>query len=120
MSLTRDEILNNPPPLPEVKLDVPEWGGQVRIRTMKAKDRAQLEHMATQRKDDYRGLKERLVIMTVLNGDGGLMFTEADFTALGEQSSKVIDRIASVAMELNGMTDKDAEDLVGNLSSDPS
>ena len=110
--LTKEAILAADD-LPFEIVDVPEWGDAVRIRGLNCADRDEYLTRITAAKKgdqwDIRGLKVRLAQMTVMNGDGGLMFSAAEVEALGRKSATAIDRIYDVAMRLSGLTADEAE-----------
>ena len=54
--------------------------------------------------------------LSVVNGDGKLLFAKQDIPSLQRKSSKVIERVAAVAMRLNGMDKSDVEAIAGNSS----
>ena len=109
--------------LPTEDVEVPEWGGVVTVRTMSCAetDSVMLEARKRQIGDDGKhydisGWRARLVQLSVVNGDGSLLFSEDDIPSLQKKSSKVVERIAVVAMRLNGMDKSDVEAVAGNSS----
>ncbi len=111
--------------LPVEECEVPEWGGTVTVRTMMGKERDEFE-AAVQGGGkaggglNMRGLKARLVQLTVVNGDGKLLFLPLEVKKLNEKSAAVLSRIADVALRMNGFSPKDVDELVGNSPSGPS
>lgn len=105
---------------------VPEWGGNVRVRSMTGRERDQLERSVMVEKK--RGLKEvnmenfraKIVALTVVDESGELLFTERDVRALGEKSSKAVARIANKASELSAITDDDVEEMTEDFDEAPS
>lgn len=126
--LTKEAILQADD-LPVEVVEVPEWGGSVRVRGMNCADRdAYVSALSTAKKGDswdLKGLKPKLVQLCTLNGGGELMFTPGDLEALGRKASSAIDRIWDVAMRLSGMLGeqqafKSAEGNSGSAGSDGS
>lgn len=118
MGLTREEIFTTR--FPKFKtVAVPEWGGEVSVKSMTAGERDDFEaaHRAIRDAGDdpLRDLKIRLVIATVCDTGGTRLFSEADTAALREQPAGAIDALADVAMQLAGMTKRDAETLAVEL-----
>ena len=109
--------------LPTEDIDIPEWGGVVTVRTLTGVERDEWElaaYKATRNKQtDTRGLKARLVQLTVVNGNGGLMFTVPEVPKLNKKSAAAIDRIFEVAQRLNHFTTEDVEELAGNSDAGP-
>ena len=117
--LSKDDIFKADD-LPTKDMDIPEWGGMLTVRTLTGTERDQFESaFVNQDKIDIRGLKTRLIQLTVLNGDGNPMFTKADLLQLNGKSASVIDRIFQVSQRLSGLTKEDAEEMVGNSDAGP-
>jgi hypothetical protein len=125
ITLTKEQILACDD-LPQEVVECPEWGGDVFVRTMAGTERDDLDAFFVSKQNarsgvaDMRGFKVRLVQLTVLNEDGTLMFDCSDIPALQKKSAAVVERIAQVAMRLNGFASGQVEDLLGNLPTDPS
>ena len=109
--------------LPTENVDIPEWGGVLTVRTLTGTERDEFENAVAKatrgERMDLRGLKVRLVQLTVLNGDGGLMFNEAELSKLNNKSASVIDRIFQVSQRLNGLAAEDVEEMMENSNADP-
>ena len=73
------------------KISVPEWGGDVFIRSMSSRQRDKFE-MQVQSKD-FENMRARLVCAMARNEKGELLFKESDAAALGEKSVKPIQRV---------------------------
>ena len=117
--LTKDDIFKADD-LPTKDMDIPEWGGMLTIRTLTGAERDEWESaFVNQDKINMRGLKARLIQLTVMNGDGQQMFTKADLQKLNSKSASVIDRIFEVSQRLSGLTKKDVDELVGNSETAP-
>ena len=117
--LSKDDIFKADD-LPTKDMDIPEWGGTLTIRTLTGAERDEWESaFVNQDKIDIRGLKTRLIQLTVLNGDGNPMFPKADRLQLNGKSASVIDRIFQVSQRLSGLTKEDAEEMVGNSDAGP-
>jgi hypothetical protein len=117
MTLTKAEVLESND-LPVEVVEVPEWGGQVQIRVMTGAERDEIEaEIAAKTKGgtipagELKGFKARLVQLTLLNGDGGLMFTQDEVAALNAKNGAVINRLAEVAMRHNGMSDGSVREM---------
>lgn len=101
-------------------VEVPEWGGTVRVRGLTGTDRDAFEGEIAQRKGksvqmNTRNIRARLVQLSVVDADGNRLFSHLDVEALGQKSAKALDRVFSTAMELSGLSDKDVEDMTENL-----
>jgi len=105
--------------LPRESVECPEWGQTLHVRTLTGTERDDLENAVqsaskTQGGMDLRGRKIKLVLLTLCDDDGELLFDAADALVLNRKSSKAIDRIFQVSQRLNGLTAEDAEELLGN------
>lgn len=95
---------------------VPEWKMTVRVRSMTADERDELENpmaMAAARGKEasLANFRARLMALTVVTEDGERMFSVEDAAALGKKRASAVDRIATVAMELSGITNEDLDEL---------
>lgn len=110
LMLTRDQILAAED-LPTTKVDVPEWGGVVNVRTMTGAQRDELE-IAAQR--DKQNIRARVAFLTMIDENGEPLFTRKDIDALGKKSATALDRVYEAAMSHNKVSDKDIAELEGN------
>lgn len=122
--LTRDDILNVDDKVYE-EIEVPEWGGSVRVRGMSGTDRdayeaSIIEQRGNDRKVNLSNARAKLVARCLVGGDGHLMFTPDDVRALGRKSARALERVFDKARELSGMSDEDVEKLTENFGDDPS
>ena len=105
-------------------VDVPEWGGTVRIATMSGEDRDRWELSMMQADDSSeRGFKlnfdaysrVRLVAMCLVDDNFNRIFvTKEQIERLSQKSGKVMDLLYDVAQRVNGITDEDIDDLEKN------
>ncbi len=110
--LTRDAILGAQD-LPVLTVSIPEWGGEVFIRTMTGGERDQFE--AGWKRNPTDDIRARLAVATLCDEDGRLLFSAADVPALSAKSSTALDRIFAASTAHSGLTDKDVEDLRKNF-----
>lgn len=129
--LNRDEILQADDF--EYRLvDVPEWAAgdpnaRVRVRSLAGEERDQLEARMVKFKgqeaevntDAFRNFRAGLVAMSIIDGDGNRLFTDADVEALGRKSSKALQRVFNVCQELSAFSEEDIAELTGDLEQDP-
>jgi len=88
-------------------VSVPEWGGDVYVRTFSASDRDRFESDYLASKTE--NIRAKLAVMTVCDEERNLLFTQDDIPALGAKSAKALDRIFEVAIRLNGIGKEDIE-----------
>jgi glutaminase len=118
MVLSKDQILNAPDTEYET-VDVPEWGGKVRVKTLTGDERDSYEQSLIDQRGNVTGPKlagaqARLCALTIVDDDGKRLFTDGDVKALGAKSAQALNRVFDVAIRLSRMTQKDVEELVGN------
>jgi hypothetical protein len=116
--LRREDILNAPDILYEA-VEVPEWGGTVRIRGLTGSERDEFEASIIQRRGkdieaNLKNIRAKLVSLAAVDEEGNRIFTEEDVVALGRKSARVLDRLFSVAQRLSGLSSEDVEDLAKN------
>lgn len=105
--------------LKTVDVSVPEWGGEVRVKTLTGTERDQYEADSVKIKGNRRemtgNLRARLIAMCAVDENGQLMFTRADVMKLGQKSAPALERVFEAAANLNGMSEDDVEELAGNF-----
>ncbi|MCD0450764.1 phage tail assembly chaperone [Actinocorallia sp. API 0066] len=98
-------------------VDVPEWGGTVRVMALSGTDRDAFEAAFVDAKGGKGGpsasvrlhnFRAKLLVKCLVDDQGNRLFTNADATELGQKSAAVVDRLFDIARELSGMDD-DAE-----------
>jgi len=100
-------------------VDVPEWGGTVRIAGMTGAERDTFEESlftgeGVNRKQNLTNLRARLVAITLVDDAGVRLFSSADIATLSAKSAAALTRCFEAAQRLNGMGAKEAEEM-GNV-----
>lgn len=108
--------------MPTEIVDVPEWGGSVKVKTLTGAERDAFEARGIigrgrNREVNIQNIRARLVVETVVDDDCQPLFSRADINALGRKSSKALDRVFNAAMRLSGISEEDIEEL-GKASED--
>jgi len=113
--LNKDEILKADD-LKTETVSVPEWGGDVSIRTITGAERDSYEAgiIGSGKKKNLQNLRAKLCAKCLVDEDGTRLFSDAEILALGGKSAKPLDRIFDAAQKLNGFTDADVEELEKN------
>lgn len=111
--------------LPTEDVEVPEWGGTVRVRALTGAERDALEASVVEQKGrktktNLKDFRAKLVARSVVNEAGQLAFSESDIRALSQKNAGALDRVASVASKLSGMSEEDVEELTEGFDGDPS
>lgn len=122
--LTREQILDAPDSKLE-PVEVPEWPdasgdpGIVYIRTISGTERDQYEQGTMQLRGNtvipkLERARTKLIVLTACDEDGNRLFTTDDIRDLAKKSARPLERIFDKARDLNGFTNQDLEELVGN------
>jgi len=113
--LTKDQILAADDIESEV-IDVPEWGGAVRVATMtgEIRDRFEAACLAAGEDANMDNVRAKMVAFSIVDEQGNLMFSPADVQALGGKSSKALDRVFDTSQRLSKITANEVEDLAKN------
>ena len=106
-------------------VEVPEWGGAVRVRSFTGRERDAFEASMVRgdgrdRKVDLTNMRARLVGLTVIDETGQRLFTDEEVDLLGAKSGAALDRVFAVAQKLNSLSGADVEELSKNSSGVPS
>ncbi len=112
--LSKDAILAADD-LPRETVNVPEWGGEVLVRTMSGTDRDAFEASLLEKDGRMENVRARLVALTLCDAQGDRLFNDSEIAALGRKSARALDRVFSVAQRLNGIgvEQVDAANLYG-------
>ena len=107
-------------------IDVPEWGGTVRVRGLSGAERNDYESSQVTMGPDNRLIPDmanrtaKLVARTIVGEDGEPLFNELDVGTLGQKSGAALARVFKVAEELSGLNDQAAVTAAVNLEAAPS
>lgn len=120
MTLSKDQILKADD-FKTQAVDVPEWGGNVYVKTLSAQDRDKYEsdwyrYRETRFGDTKNTMHFRafLVARTACDEEGKLLFADGDVEALAGKSGSAVARIADAAILLNGLFGSTREDDAKN------
>jgi hypothetical protein len=122
--LSADEILGADDRRYEV-VAVPEWNGEVRLRSLSGSERDEYEDSLVQQVGNKqvtnaRNARAKLVALCAVDASGQPLFTKAQVIKLGSKSSAALQRLFDVACRMNGFTDDDVKELEGNSDGGPS
>ncbi len=111
--------------LPTEDVEVPEWGGTVRVRALTGAERDALEASVVEQrgkktKTNLKDFRAKLVARSVVNEAGQLAFSESDIKLLSQKNAGALDKVATVASKLSGMSEDDVEELTEGFEEDPS
>jgi hypothetical protein len=114
--LTRDQILAVDDRKYE-EVPVPEWGGEVRVRSLSGKERDAFEASLSKttksgkREEDIENVRARFVALVLVDDKGTPLFSRQDVALLGNKSAAALTRVYDKGAELSRFTEKDAEEL---------
>jgi hypothetical protein len=98
----KDTKLSDPVP-------VPEWGGDVFVKTLTGTERDAFEDAYAENK--MKAFRCRFLVLTLCDDKGQRLFEDADVAELGKKSSVVINRIFEAAWKHNAFTNEAVESL---------
>lgn len=121
----RDDILGVDD-LSREEVKIPSWNlsQPVYVREMTAAERDEyeaylLDNRGPDEKTNLRGVRARLVVLTLVDKDGNRIFSDSDIDAVGRKGARSIEPIVEAAMKLNAMRKKDVEALAKNSETAP-
>lgn len=100
------------------KVAVPEWGGDVYIRTISGIDRDQFEEGYSEQK--MKNFRSRFLVLTICDEKGDRIFTDAEVAELSKKSSLVLNRLFEKAWGFNAFTNEAIDELGNDSTVDPS
>jgi hypothetical protein len=113
--LSKDDILKSDD-LAKETVPVPEWGGEVIVKTLTGTERDYFEssvyHDGVR---DFDNIRAKLCVMSMVDEAGKTLFTVYDIERLGAKSGKALDRVFAVAKRLSGIGKQEIEALKKNL-----
>jgi hypothetical protein len=100
--LSADDVLSADDRRYEI-VDVPEWGGSLRLRSMSAKEALDWAEKNDGPAKSTAGI--RIAVISACDADGALIFADKDIEALKGRSNKALKRVVTKALALNGFSD---------------
>ena len=116
MLLTREQILAARD-VAARELDVPEWGGRIRLRAMTGTDRDEyMTALAAAQKAGEEGqrwhrLMALLVALCAVDAQGERLFAREDAETLAAKSAAVLERVSGEIQAINALGEKQVETL---------
>jgi hypothetical protein len=108
-TLTRERILAAAT-APPMRVEVPEWGGALWVRSISAGERDTYERRALEggRRDLVRAM---LVMLCAVDGEGRRLFSEADVELLAGRDAAPMHRVFDAACRLNRIGPQEVAEL---------
>jgi hypothetical protein len=98
----KDTKLSDPVP-------VPEWGGDVYVKTLSGTERDAFEEAYSEQK--MKSFRARFLVLTLCDDKGQRLFEDGDVTEIGKKSSVVINRLFEIGWKHNAFTNEAVESL---------
>jgi len=101
-------------------VDVPEWGGAIRLRCLTGTERDEYEASVLVGKGKDRDInmanaRARMIFLSAVDEENNRIFTaQKDVEALGKKNAAVLDRLFGVCQKLSGLRREDVDELTGN------
>lgn len=100
------------------KVSVPEWGGDVCIKTLSGTERDAFEEGYAEQK--MKNFRARFLVLTLCDENGDRLYGDDEAGELGGKSAVVLNRLFEAAWALNAFRNEDIEALGNDSASDPS
>ena len=114
--LTKEQILGADD-IKTIDVEVPGWGGTVRIAEMNgnARDAYEMSLYNQQQKNlSMQSMRAKMVAYSIVGDDGKLMFSPKDIVDLGQKCAKSLDIVYEAAAKLNAMGNAEIEEAAKN------
>lgn len=103
---------------------VPEWGGEVRLRSLSGSERDEYENslvhqVGNKQVTNARNARAKLVALCAVDAAGVPLFEPRDVIKLGSKSSAALQRLFDAACRMNGFTDDDVKELEEGFGEGP-
>ena len=125
MALLSKQQIQSAPKRKYMILEVPEWGGQVRLQSLTGKERDDFESsLSTTRgnktKENKANFRGRLAALVIVDEDGHRLFNNhLEIEALGDGSVGGLQRVFNAAQSMNAFTDEDVDGLTEDFEEAP-
>lgn len=96
-------------------VEVPEWGGKVRLRSLSGRDRETWENYVyhlTAKPPEERNLgdfRARLLVLALVDAKGNRLFNDDEVHLLAEKNAQVLQRLFERAQRLSGIGQAELE-----------
>ena len=113
--LTKKDILKAQDLKTEI-VDVPEWGGKVKVRGLSASDRDCFENEMFEQSQSpgMKIVRASLCARCIVDEEDKRLFTDQDIKQLGTKSAVALNRVFKTAQKLSGLREEDVEELAKN------
>lgn len=123
----REAFFKAAPALRVVDLFIPEMNETIHVSELSGAQRDAFEKTmisvspdGTKTKLTIDNVRARLIVMTVVNDEGKLLFAESDAERIGDLGASIVSEIYNVASGLSKISKEDVDELLKNSVSVPS
>ena len=110
--LTRDSVLKAQD-VATKDVAVPEWGGDIRVRSMTVAERAEFVRRSGS-SEERDAIGAWLVATLSVDAGGAQLFKPEDVAALVQRNFRALDRVMATIFELNALDAKKVEEAAKN------
>ena len=88
------------------EIEVPEWGGSLRLKSLSGGERSKIIKLSQQQKDTADGVFEQCIILSAVDGEGRRIFEDDEATrkVLQSKDAGVTRRIGQKVLEISGLS----------------
>jgi hypothetical protein len=116
MALSKDQIFGAADS-DVIEIDIPEWGGSIKLKPMTGEQRAGYEFWAataSKKNSDFRGIRERTIIACAVDDAGEPLFSADDLATLAKKNAVILDRLSVECQRISGLLADDVEEAAKN------
>ena len=108
--------------LPTRTVNVPEWGGDVIVRSLTSPERDEFDLLVTEASEQkrYSKLMVKVIIMATIDDDGNQAFTDDDTDALLAQDRDLIERVFNEVRRVSRLLISDVDEAEKNSDGEAS
>ncbi len=123
--LTKEQILKADDIVTK-RVNVPQWGGEVIIKSWGGTERDEYEHSLLKQnesgeyKRDLANIRAKACSLSIVDEEGNRLFTLAEANALGRKSGEALSIVFEEVQVLNKLRPQDRRDALKNSEPGPS
>lgn len=112
----KEQLFNHKPELQTKRVFLEKYDLEFIVSEMGSGVRTEWELSITGRNggQNNKNMREKLLVYSIVDEDGKLVFDAKDIPKLAKYPSKAMDKVFEAAWELNAITNEDVEELAKN------
>lgn len=95
------------------EVDVPEWGGKIRLKPLSAKDAEDFDRQVSKKNGD-NNLLSRILATHAVDETGKPLFTMSQLTELSKKNLIVIKRLVRICQKISALNIHEVKEIEGN------